>query len=66
MEWAIELCRKYNKPIAATMAIGPKGDRNGVPPGECAVRYPRATSAFPHCPQDGQGRGGYYWHKLYL
>jgi len=42
MEWAIELCRKYNKPIAATMAIGPKGDRNGVPPGECAVRMAKA------------------------
>ena len=54
MEWAIELCRKvlkaifmtklnsefaqYNKPIAATMAIGPKGDRSGISAGECAVR----------------------------
>ena len=38
MEWAIELCKSYGKPIAATMAIGPKGDRNGVSVGECAVR----------------------------
>ena len=37
MEWAIELCKSYGKPIAATMAIGPKGDRAGVPAGECAV-----------------------------
>jgi len=42
MEWAIELCRKYNKPIAATMAIGPKGDRSGVSSGECAVRMAKA------------------------
>jgi len=42
MEWAIELCQKYNKPIAATMAIGPKGDRSGVSVGECAVRMAKA------------------------
>jgi len=42
MEWAIELCRKYKKPIAATMAIGPKGDRSGVSAGECAVRMAKA------------------------
>ena len=39
MEWAIELAKSYGKPIAATMSIGPKGDRNGVSVGECAVRY---------------------------
>jgi len=42
MEWAIELCKQYNKPIAATMAIGPKGDRSGVSAGECAVRMTKA------------------------
>merc|ERR1712142_609549 len=42
MEWAIELCKSYGKPIAATMAIGPKGDRNGVSVGECAVRMSKA------------------------
>jgi len=42
MEWAIELCKSYGKPIAATMAIGPKGDRAGVPAGECAVRMAKA------------------------
>lgn len=26
MEWAIELALRYNKPVAATMCIGPKGD----------------------------------------
>ncbi len=28
----------YNKPVAATMCIGPKGDTDGVQPEECAVR----------------------------
>jgi len=42
MEWAIELCKKFGKPIAATMAIGPKGDRAGVSVGECAVRMAKA------------------------
>jgi len=42
MEWAIELCKSYGKPIAATMAIGPKGDRNGISVGECAVRMSKA------------------------
>ena len=26
MEWAIELALSYNKPVAATMCIGPGGD----------------------------------------
>ena len=30
------------KPIAITMCIGPAGDSNNVPPGECAVRLTRA------------------------
>jgi len=42
MEWAIELCKKFNKPIAATMAIGPTGDRAGVAAAECAVRMAKA------------------------
>ena len=58
MEWAIELALSYNKPVAATMCIGPCGDgKVGVPrvtsrvtcdvsqntsPGECAVRMARA------------------------
>jgi len=42
MEWAIELCKSYGKPIAATMAIGPKGDRAGISAGECAVRMAKA------------------------
>jgi len=42
MEWAIELCKSYGKPIAATMAIGPKGDRAGISAGECAVRMSKA------------------------
>ena len=58
MEWAIELALSYNKPVAATMCIGPGGDgKVGVPrvtchvsrhvcqntsPGECAARMARA------------------------
>jgi len=42
MEWAIELCRGYGKPVAASMCIGPKGDLTGVSPGECAVRMAKA------------------------
>ena len=26
MEWALELALSYNKPVAATMCIGPNGD----------------------------------------
>lgn len=42
MEWALELALSYDKPVAATMCIGPTGDGNGVSPGECAVRMARA------------------------
>ena len=38
MEWAIELALSYNKPVAATMCIGPGGDGNvGVPSVTCHV-----------------------------
>jgi len=42
MEWAIELALRYDKPVAATMCMGPTGDGAGVSPGECAVRMARA------------------------
>lgn len=42
IEWAIELCKKTGKPVAATMCIGPDGDLHGVPAGQCAVRMARA------------------------
>ncbi len=42
MEWAIELALEYGKPVAATMCMGPKGDGDGVLPGECARRMARA------------------------
>ena len=36
MEWAIELALSYNKPVAATMCIGPCGDgKVGVPRVTC-------------------------------
>nr|CAD7258602.1 unnamed protein product [Timema shepardi] len=42
MEWAIEVCKKTGKPVAATMCIGPQGDLHGVSAGECGVRMVRA------------------------
>ena len=37
-EWVVEVMRATGKPTAITMCIGPPGDTNNVPPGECAVR----------------------------
>lgn len=42
MEWAIELALSYDKPVAATMCMGPCGDGKNTRPGECAVRMARA------------------------
>ena len=42
MEWAIEVCKEFNKPVAASMCIGPEGDLHGVSAGECAVRMSKA------------------------
>ncbi|XP_074648847.1 S-methylmethionine--homocysteine S-methyltransferase BHMT2-like [Tubulanus polymorphus] len=38
IEWAIDVMKKYNKPIACTMRIGPVGCMDGISAGECAVR----------------------------
>ena len=42
MEWAIEVCKEFDKPVAASMCIGPEGDLHGVSAGECAVRMAKA------------------------
>jgi len=42
MEWAIEIALATGKTVAASMCIGPDGDENGVPVGECAVRMAKA------------------------
>jgi betaine-homocysteine S-methyltransferase len=42
MEWAIEVCKSFGKPVAASMCIGPEGDLHGVSAGECAVRMAKA------------------------
>ena len=34
--------KSTGKPAAITMCIGPPGDGNRVPPGECAVRLAKA------------------------
>ena len=40
-EWVVEVMKATGKPTAITMCIGPPGDTNNVPPGECAVRLAR-------------------------
>ena len=37
----MEVMKATGKPTAITMCIGPPGDANSVPPGECAVRLAR-------------------------
>ena len=37
MEWAIEHCLTYGKPVAATMCIGPTGDHDGVSAGKAIL-----------------------------
>jgi len=41
-EWAIEVCKEINKPVAANLCIGPEGDLHGVSTGDCAVRMVKA------------------------
>ena len=39
MEIAIKVAKETDKPVAATMCMGPPGDENNVSVGECAIRY---------------------------
>uniref|UniRef100_UPI003AAFF151 betaine--homocysteine S-methyltransferase 1 isoform X1 n=1 Tax=Centroberyx gerrardi TaxID=166262 RepID=UPI003AAFF151 len=41
-EWAVQVLKTTNMPVAATLCIGPEGDLNGVSPGDCAVRLVKA------------------------
>ena len=41
-EWAAEVLKSTGKPTAITLCIGPLGDNENVPAGECAVRLARA------------------------
>ena len=41
-EWAIEVMKRLNKPIASTLCIDKQGDQNGVSLQECAVRLAKA------------------------
>uniref|UniRef100_A0A672HVT2 Betaine--homocysteine S-methyltransferase 1-like n=1 Tax=Salarias fasciatus TaxID=181472 RepID=A0A672HVT2_SALFA len=40
--WGVEVMKTGGKPVGATLCISPHGDREGVPPGECAVRLVKA------------------------
>ena len=42
IEWAIESAKTFGKPVVASMCMGPKGDKQGVSVGECAVRMAKA------------------------
>jgi betaine-homocysteine S-methyltransferase len=42
MEWAIEVCKEFNKPVCASMCIGPLGDMHGTSAADCAVRMSKA------------------------
>ena len=46
-EWVVEVMKATGQPTAITMCVGPAGDSNNVPVGECAVRLARAGSLFP-------------------
>ncbi|KAL9957818.1 hypothetical protein ACROYT_G034766 [Oculina patagonica] len=41
-EWVVEVMKSTGKPTAITMSIGPAGDSNNVPTGECALKLARA------------------------
>ena len=41
-EWAVEAMKSTGKPIAICMCMGPAGDGQSVPVGECAVRLAKA------------------------
>ncbi|XP_033634391.1 betaine--homocysteine S-methyltransferase 1-like [Asterias rubens] len=40
--WAVEELKKTNKPVAASLCIGPEGDLHGVSAGDCAVKLAKA------------------------
>ena len=46
MEWAIEDALEFGLPVAATMCIGPEGDKSGRSVGECAVRMAQAGASL--------------------
>nr|XP_005990768.1 PREDICTED: betaine--homocysteine S-methyltransferase 1 isoform X1 [Latimeria chalumnae] len=45
-EWAVHVLKESGKPIASSLCIGPQGDLNGVPPGECAVKLVKAGASI--------------------
>ena len=40
--WAIEVMKELGVPVACTMRVGPTGDFDDIPPGECAARMATA------------------------
>ncbi|KAG8131018.1 putative Betaine--homocysteine S-methyltransferase 1-like protein [Naja naja] len=44
--WAVETLKESGLPVAVTLCIGPEGDMDGVPPGECAVRLVNAGASI--------------------
>uniref|UniRef100_A0A671G008 Betaine--homocysteine S-methyltransferase 2 n=1 Tax=Rhinolophus ferrumequinum TaxID=59479 RepID=A0A671G008_RHIFE len=44
--WAVEVLKESGKPVAATMCIGPEGDKHDVTPGACAVKLVKAGASI--------------------
>ncbi|XP_047448836.1 betaine--homocysteine S-methyltransferase 1-like [Mugil cephalus] len=40
--WAVNVLKTSGKTVGATLCISPHGDRQGIPPGECAVKLVQA------------------------
>ena len=43
IEWAIEVCKEFDLPIAANMTVGPLGDLDNVSAADCAVRMAKVA-----------------------
>ena len=45
-EWAIEVMKELEVPVACTMVMGPTGDLDDVSPGDCVVRMAKAVELY--------------------
>lgn len=45
----MEVLKESGKPVAATMCIGPEGDKCNLTPGQCAVKLVKAGNLDLEC-----------------
>ena len=66
MEWAIELALTYNKPVAATMCMGPNGDGrvSFLASSGLVFKFTLENSSWRMCGKDGEGRSKNNWSQL--